>query len=110
MKRKLRIVFIVAPILGAVFFAGPGLGQVILRKATSGDVLLAWQAEARELDAAQPRNQHTETRRAKVLQKLAQRAIYPDGGLRDEAIEHNLNPYTLVVMASWRWRDLFGKY
>jgi hypothetical protein len=109
MKRKLFVLLITVLMLGALFFIGPAVGQAVLRKITPGERISAWKSEARKLDAAQTRTPETEARRLEVLRKLAQRGIYIDGGLRDEAIEHNPNPFTFAIMATWRWRELFGK-
>jgi hypothetical protein len=46
--------------------------------------------------------------RIKIARKLAQRGINVDDGIRDEAIEHNITPYTIFVMTCWQWEELLG--
>lgn len=55
-----------------------------------------------------PRTEGNEIRRFEIARKLAQRGITVDGGIRDESIEHNINPYTIFVMICWRWQELLG--
>jgi hypothetical protein len=91
-----------------VFFFGPSIGKSIYFHITPISQIEAWKSEFRKLDQIFPRTAQNEDNRIKILRELAQRGINIDDGIRDEAIENNLTPYTIFVMTCWRWEELFG--
>ncbi len=107
---KKRILFTAAPIamLLGIFLLGPTIGKSIYASLTPKTDIQAWKTEFGILDGTFPRTVSNETRRLEVCRKLAQRGINIDDGIRDEAIEHNINPYTIFVMTCWRWEELLG--
>ena len=99
MKKKIRTTAITLAIGLALFVFGPFIGQSMYRWITPAATITALETDAHAAN---------ESLRLDALRKLAQRGIHPDEGIRDEAIEHNVTPYTLFVMVCWRWQDLLG--
>ena len=108
MKKKiLKPVLLVSAIFGS-FLLGPPIGQSLFRLITPNSTIEAWKNESRDLDQIFPQTITSESKRLDIARKLSQRGIYVDAGIRDEAIEHNVNPYTIFVMTCWRWKDLLN--
>lgn len=108
MKKKiLNPILVVTAIFGS-FLVGPSIGQSLYRWITPNPTIEAWRNECRDLDQIFPRTFTNESKRIDIARKLSQRGIHVDPGIRDEAIEHNVNPYTIFVMTCWRWKDLLG--
>jgi len=108
MKKKIfKPILLVAAIFGS-FLLGPPIGQSLYRLITPNPTIQAWRNEFRDLDQIFPRTNTIEEKRIDIARKLSQRGIHVDPGIRDEAIEHNVNPYTIFVMTCWRWKDLLG--
>lgn len=107
--RKLTVCACAICAAAIVFGVGPVAGKFICRAATSGNTIAAWQTEFRELDNTFPQIPANEQRRVELCRKLAQRGIEIDPGIRDEAIDNNLTPYSLLVRIWWSWKELAGK-
>lgn len=99
---------LVLVMLLCVFAFGPSIGKAVYLRLTPEKDIHEWKQQAALLDSTQPRTDSNELRRLQFLRKLAQRGIEMDGGIRDEAIEHNINPYTITVMILWQWEELLG--
>lgn len=105
---RFLIPLLVLVILLCAFAFGPSVGKVVWLRFTAEKDIYAWKQEAALLGSKFPRTATNELRRLQLLRKLAQRGIELDGGIRDEAIEHNINPYTITVMILWQWEELLG--
>lgn len=105
---KKRLIAIAGLTVCLVFLLGPSIGKAVYLRLTPPGEVTKWKTEFLELNSTVPRTEESETQRLALARKLAQRGVGVDGGIRDESIEHNSNPYTFFVMICWSWRELLG--
>ena len=108
MQKRILVATALLLMLFGLFLFGPTIGKFLYFKLTPTTDIQAWKKEFGVLDNTFPRTISNENQRMDIIRKLAQRGINIDDGIRDEAIEHNLNPYTIFVMTCWRWEELLG--
>lgn len=110
MKRAFYFTAIVLGLLSGLFLFGPFIGQSVYRAITPRTVVESMKREVTALGAIFPPTAENESRRVELLRALAQRGLYPDDGIRDEAIEHHITPYAMFVRVCWRWKDFLGAW